>query len=53
MIWLGFGPMLQRSGHCKFSGEVDWLEIDLGKDSVSLDHLIAPEQRRQLALGTQ
>ena len=37
----------------KFSGEVSWVEIDLGEASVNLDHLITPEQRLQLALGTQ
>ncbi len=37
----------------KFSGEVNWVEIDLGEDAVNLDHLITPEQRLQLALGTQ
>ena len=37
----------------KFSGEVNWVEIDLGKDAVNLDHLITPEQRLQLAIGTQ
>jgi arylsulfatase len=37
----------------KFSGEVSWVEIDLGADAVKLDHLITPEQRLSLALGTQ
>ena len=37
----------------KFSGEVTWMEIDLGEDAVKLDHLITPEQRLQLAMGTQ
>jgi arylsulfatase len=37
----------------KFNGEVNWVEIDLGKDSVNLDHLITPEQRLHLALATQ
>ena len=37
----------------KFSGEVSWVEIDLGEDAVKLDHLITPEQRLQLAMGTQ
>ena len=37
----------------KFSGEVNWVEIDLGKDSVNLDHLISPEQRLHLARGIQ
>ena len=37
----------------KFSGEVTWVEIDLGKDSVNLDHLISPEERLHFAMGTQ
>ena len=26
----------------KFSGEVSWVEIDLGEAAVNLDHLITP-----------
>ena len=37
----------------KFSGEVNWVEIDLGKDAVNLDHLISPEQRLQVAMAHQ
>jgi hypothetical protein len=37
----------------KFSGEVDWVEIDIGKDAVNLAHLIAPEQRLRFAIGTK
>ena len=37
----------------KFNGEVNWVEIDLGKDAVNLDHLITPEQRVRVAMGTQ
>ena len=37
----------------EFSGEVSWVEIDLGEDAVNIDHLITPEQRLRLALGTQ
>ena len=36
--------------HNEFSGEVNWVEIDIGKDSVNLDHLISPEQRLELAM---
>jgi arylsulfatase A-like enzyme len=36
-----------------FSGEVNWVEIDIGKDSVNLDHLISPEQRLQIAMTRQ
>ena len=37
----------------KFTGEVNWVEIDLGKDAVNLDHLISPEQRLHVALALQ
>jgi hypothetical protein len=39
--------------HNEFSGEVNWVEIDIGKDSVNLDHLISPEQRLELAMARQ
>jgi Sulfatase len=32
---------------------LNWVEIDLGKDSVNLDHLISHEQRLHLAMGIQ
>jgi arylsulfatase len=37
----------------KFSGEVNWVEIDLGKDSIDLDHLITPEERLRVAMAIQ
>ncbi|MDQ7823681.1 MAG: arylsulfatase [Candidatus Eremiobacteraeota bacterium] len=37
----------------KFSGEVNWVEIDLGKDTVNLDHLITPEERLHVAMAIQ
>ena len=37
----------------KFSGEVNWVEFDLGKDAVNLDHLITPEERVRVAIATQ
>ena len=37
----------------KFSGEVNWVEIDLGKDAKDLDHLISPEERLQVAMALQ
>ncbi len=39
--------------HNEFNGEVNWVEIDIGKDSVNLDHLISPEQRMELAMARQ
>jgi arylsulfatase A-like enzyme len=43
-----YGPKGNR-----FSGEVNWVEIDIGKDAVNLDHLISPEQRYHVAMGIQ
>ena len=37
----------------KFSGAVNWVEIDIGDAAVNLDHLITPEQRMRVAMGTQ
>jgi len=37
----------------KFSGEVNWVEIDVDKDAEDLDHLITPEQRLQVAMAIQ
>ncbi len=39
--------------HNEFNGEVNWVEIDIGKDSVNLDHMISPEQRLELAMARQ
>ncbi len=36
-----------------FSGEVNWVELDLGKDAVNLDHLISPEERLRVAMAIQ
>ena len=41
------------AGGPKFSGEVNWVEIDVGKDAENLDHLISPEQRLNLAMAMQ
>src|SRR6188768_3304577 len=40
-------------GTTKFSGEVNWVEIDIGKDSEDLDHLVSPEERLHLAMAHQ
>jgi hypothetical protein len=40
-------------GHTRFNGDVNWVEIDLGKDAVNLDHLIPPEERLHLAMARQ
>ncbi len=40
-------------GHTEFSGEVNWVQIDLGKDAEDADHLISPEERLRLAMAIQ
>jgi arylsulfatase len=37
----------------KFTGDVNWVEIDVGKDAINLDHLITPEDRLHLAMARQ
>ena len=37
----------------KFSGEVNWVELDLGKDAVDLDHLITVEERLRVVMAIQ
>jgi hypothetical protein len=37
----------------KFSGDVNWVEIDIGKDAVDLDPLITPEERLRVAIAIQ
>jgi arylsulfatase len=37
----------------KFTGDVNWVEIDVGKDAINLDHLITPEDRLRLAMARQ
>ncbi len=39
--------------HNQFNGEVNWVEINIGKDSVNLDYLISPEQRLEAAMARQ
>ena len=36
-----------------FSGEVNWVQIDLGKDAEDADHLISPEERFKVAMARQ
>jgi arylsulfatase A-like enzyme len=37
----------------KFTGRVNWVEIDLGADATDADHFIKPEERLRLAMGIQ
>jgi arylsulfatase A-like enzyme len=43
-----YGP---HDGH--FTGRVDWIQIDLGKDAEDADHLISPEDRYRIAVARQ
>jgi arylsulfatase A-like enzyme len=36
-----------------FSGEVNWVQIDLGEDAKDMDHLITPEERLRIAMARQ
>ena len=37
----------------KFTGDVNWVEIDVDKDAEDLDHLITPEERLQVSMAMQ
>lgn len=37
----------------KFSGEVNWVQIDVGEDAEDPDHLISPEERFRVAMALQ
>ena len=37
----------------RFSGEVDWVEIDIDEAAEDLDHLITEEERYRVAMGRQ
>ena len=37
----------------KFSGDVNWVEIDVDKDAEDLDHFIKPEERLAVAMAIQ
>jgi hypothetical protein len=37
----------------KFTGEVNWVEIDIGKDAISLENLITPRDRLRVAVARQ
>jgi arylsulfatase len=43
-------PRYQLTGNT-FSGEVDWVQIDIGGDGH--EHLIAPEDRLNIAMAKQ
>ncbi len=37
----------------RFSGDVNWVQIDVGEDAEDLDHLISPEERFRVAMALQ
>jgi arylsulfatase A-like enzyme len=37
----------------EFSGEIHWVQIDLGDDAEDADHLISPEERLRVAMARQ
>ena len=43
-----YGPRDNR-----FTGKVNWVEIDVDKAAEDLDHLISPEERFHLAMAKQ
>ena len=36
-----------------FTGEVNWVQIDLGADAQDADHLLTPEERLRVAMARQ
>ena len=46
-------PVTDDYGARKFNGEVNWVEIDLGKDAKEADHFLKPEDRVHLAMALQ
>ena len=41
------------SATSRFSGTVNWVQIDLGEDAEDADHLITAEERLQVAMNRQ
>jgi arylsulfatase len=37
----------------RFTGEIEWVQIDIAEAAEDLDHLISPEERLQLAMARQ
>jgi arylsulfatase A-like enzyme len=42
-----------RGEESRFTGSVDWVQIDLGDDAHDADHLITPEERLRVAMARQ
>ena len=41
------------AGESRFSGKVNWVQIDLAEAAEDLDHLITPEERLRIAMARQ
>jgi arylsulfatase len=41
------------SGNTKFTGRVQWVQIDIGADAEDADHYITPEERLRVAMAFQ
>jgi hypothetical protein len=41
------------SEQSRFTGTVEWVQIDIGEGAEDLDHLIAPEDRLHIAMARQ
>lgn len=41
------------AGSSRFTGTIDWVQIDLGEDAGDADHLISPEERLRIAMARQ
>jgi len=39
--------------HKKFSGEVNWVQLDVDKDAEDADHFISPQERLRLVMALQ
>lgn len=46
-------PVTKDYSTRKFTGEVNWVEIDVGDAAEDLDHLIKPEERLAIAMAIQ
>jgi arylsulfatase A-like enzyme len=37
----------------RFTGEINWVEVDVGEDAKDADHLVSPEERLRIAMAKQ
>jgi hypothetical protein len=42
-----------RSEESRFSGTIDWIQIDIDAAAADHDHLVSPEERLRLAMARQ